>query len=334
MGTWQYVIRRLLQLVPTLFGLLVLIFVIARVMPGDPVRLALGPEATQQQIESLRRQLGLDDPLWLQFVNYVVGIFRGELGYSFRSLRDVSQDVGALLPATLELVLAALIIGIALGLPAGILSAVYRDTWIDNFTRLIAISGVALPRFWVAILFQIWLAAQLGLFPIIGRSSVSIDRYTGFLTVDSLLMGDGRAFLNVLWHLFLPALALALPTAAQIARLMRTSMINVLNQQYILVHRSYGLKPHRIILRYALRNSLTSTLTVLGMSVGALIENAFLVEVVFSWPGISAYGAAAVLYKDFNAVVAVTLVIGSVFLTVNLLVDLIYGLLDPRVRYD
>lgn len=334
MGTFTFIVRRLLELVPTLIGLLLLIFIIARVMPGDPVRLALGPEATQEQAEAFRAELGLDQPLWKQFVDYVVGLTRGEFGTSLRTYQDVSADVADSLGATLELVIAALVIAILVGVPVGMLSALYRDSWIDNVVRAISVSGVALPRFWVGIMLQIWLASQLGWFPIIGRDSgVPPDHVTGMYVLDSLLTLDFRALQDSLSHLFLPAVTLALPSAAQLARLTRASMIEVLRQQYVLVHRAYGIHPQVVAWRFALRNGLTSVLTLVGLSFGALIENAVLVEVVFSWPGISAYGAAAVLAKDFNAVVAVTLIIGLAFLLANLIVDLLYGLLDPRVRH-
>lgn len=334
MGLVQFTIRRLVMLVPTLFGLLLLVFVIARVMPGDPVRLALGPEATQEQVQNYRHQLGLDKPFVVQFIDYVAGIFRGDFGQSLRTNRNVSQDIASTLPPTLELVVASLLVAVLIGVPIGVLSAVFRDSWLDNGVRLLAVSGVALPRFWLAIILQITLGSALGLFPIIGQNSIPIHHITGFDAIDALLSGNYRGFVDVLWHLVLPAFALGLPDAAQLARLIRSTMIDVLRKQYILVHRAYGMRPYRLVSRFALRNSLTAALTLMGMVLGALIQNAFLIEVVFSWPGISAYGAAAVLAKDFNAVVAVTLVIGVVYLTSNFLVDLLYGVVDPRIRYQ
>lgn len=334
MGTFAFIVRRVLEMVPTLLGLLLLIFLIARVMPGDPVRLALGPEATPEQVASFEAELGLDQPLWMQFIDYVGGLAHGEFGTSIRTYQDVGYDVQQSLAATLELVLAALLIAILVGVPVGMFSALHRDTWIDNLVRGISISGVALPRFWVGIMLQIWLGSMLGLFPIVGRDGgVPPEHISGFYLLDSLLTLDFASLRSSLSHLFLPAITLALPSAAQLARLTRASMIEVLRQQYIVVHHAYGISPHKIAWTFALRNGLTSVLTLVGLSFGALIENAVLVEVVFSWPGISAYGAAAVLAKDFNAVVAVTLIIGLAFLLANLLVDLLYGLLDPRVRY-
>jgi len=323
----------LVQVVPTVLGLLALIFVISRVMPGDPVRLALGPEATAQQIETYRRQLGLDRPLPAQFLHYLGGLARGDFGESIRTYRNVRLDVLDFLPATVELVLTALGLAVLIGVPFGVIAAVYHNTWVDNLTRLFAIPGVAMPRFWVGILLQIGLAYQLGLFPLVGRASRPPARLTGLHLVDAALTGDVSAFLDSALHLMLPAFTLALPTLAQLMRLTRASMIDVFRRQYVLVHRAYGYRPGRLVMRYALRNGLTSVITLVGMTYGALIENAFLVEVVFSWPGISAYGAAAVVAKDFNAVVAVTLVIGLSFVLANVLVDVLYGVIDPRVRH-
>jgi peptide/nickel transport system permease protein len=330
---WDYLLRRLVQVVPTVLGLLALIFVISRVMPGDPVRLALGPEATAQQIETYRRQLGLDRPLPAQFLHYLGGLARGDFGESIRTYRNVRLDVLDFLPATVELVLTALGLAVLIGVPFGVIAAVYHNTWVDNLTRLFAIPGVAMPRFWVGILLQIGLAYQLGLFPLVGRASRPPARLTGLHLVDAALTGDVSAFLDSALHLMLPAFTLALPTLAQLMRLTRASMIDVFRRQYVLVHRAYGYRPGRLVMRYALRNGLTSVITLVGMTYGALIENAFLVEVVFSWPGISAYGAAAVVAKDFNAVVAVTLVIGLSFVLANVLVDVLYGVIDPRVRH-
>lgn len=333
MAYWDYLLRRLVQVVPTVLGLLALIFVISRVMPGDPVRLALGPEATAQQIETYRRQLGLDRPLPAQFLHYLGGLARGDFGESIRTYRNVRLDVLDFLPATVELVLTALGLAVLIGVPFGVIAAVYHNTWVDNLTRLFAIPGVAMPRFWVGILLQIGLAYQLGLFPLVGRASRPPARLTGLHLVDAALTGDVSAFLDSALHLMLPAFTLALPTLAQLMRLTRASMIDVFRRQYVLVHRAYGYRPGRLVMRYALRNGLTSVITLVGMTYGALIENAFLVEVVFSWPGISAYGAAAVVAKDFNAVVAVTLVIGLSFVLANVLVDVLYGVVDPRVRH-
>ncbi len=330
----DFLVRRLAQILPTILGLLVLIFLISRVMPGDPVRLALGPEATRDQIEAYRHKLGLDQPLPTQFARYLGGLLRGDFGESIRTYRDVRLDLLDFLPATVELVLAALVIAVLVGVPLGVLSAVYRDTWVDNLTRLVAVPGVAMPRFWVGIVLQVGLAYQLGLFPIVGRAARAPQKITGFHLIDAVLAGDTAVLLDSALHLVLPAFTLALPTLAQLARITRASMIDVFRRQFILVHRAFGIRPGRLVMRYGLRNGLTSVLTLVGMTYGALLENAFLVEVVFSWPGISAYGAAAVIAKDMNAVVGVTLVIGLSFMLANFLVDVLYGFVDPRVRHN
>jgi peptide/nickel transport system permease protein len=329
----RFVVHRLAQIVPTLLGLLVLVFLISRVMPGDPVRLALGPEATRDQIESYARKLGLDRPLPAQFARYLGGLLQGDLGESIRTARDVRLDIRDFLPATVELVLAALALAVLGGVALGVLAAAFRDGWVDNLTRLISVPGVALPRFWVGIVLQVGLAYQLGLLPIVGRIGTPPARVTGFMLVDALLAGNGAALADAARHLVLPAVTLALPTLAQLARITRAAMIDVLRRPFMLTHEAYGVPPGRRVLHFGLKNGLTSVLTLVGMTYGALIENAFLVEVVFSWPGISSYGAAAVIAKDMNAVVGVTLVIGTTFLLANLAVDALYGLVDPRVRH-
>ena len=330
----SYLIRRLAQILPTILGLLILIFFISRIMPGDPVRLALGPEATRDQIETYRSKLGLDRPLPVQFGHYLAGLARGDFGESIRTYRDVRLDLLDFLPATIELVMVAMGLAVVIGVPLGVLAAVSKNSWLDNLTRLLAVPGVAMPRFWVGILLQVGLAYQLGLFPIVGRAARAPQKVTGFHLLDALLAGDGTALADSALHLVLPAVTLALPTLAQLVRITRASMIDVFRRQFMLVHRAYGVPPARLIMRYGLRNGLTSVLTLIGMTYGALIENAFLVEVVFSWPGISAYGAAAVLAKDFNAVVGVTLVVGLSFVLANFLVDVLYGVVDPRVRHS
>lgn len=329
----DFLVRRLTQILPTILGLLVLIFLISRVMPGDPVRLALGPEATRDQIETYRQRLGLDRPLPAQFGHYLAGLARGDFGESIRTYRDVRLDLLDFLPATVELVLAALLLAVLAGVPLGVLAAVYKNSWVDTLTRLLAVPGVAMPRFWVGILLQVGLAYQLGLLPIVGRASQAPEKITGLHLLDALVTGNRAALLDSALHLALPAFTLALPTLAQLVRITRASMIDVFRRQFMLVHRAYGFRPGRLVMRYGLRNGLTSVLTLVGMTYGALIENAFLVEVVFSWPGISAYGAAAVIAKDFNAVVGVTLVIGLSFVVANFCVDVLYGFVDPRVRH-
>ncbi len=331
--TRDYLIKRLLHVIPVLLGLSILIFVISRVMPGDPVRLALGPEATKEQIEQLRQEMGLDQPLHLQYVNYVKGVAHGNLGQSLRTHRDVSKDLIERFPATLELTAVAMVFAVLLGVPLGVRAAIRQDKAEDQVSRLIALSGVALPRFWLGILLQLVFAYYLGLLPTIDRAASPPEHITGLYLLDSVLTWNWRAFWDSLVHIALPAFTLSLATLAQIMRLTRASMIDQMRQDYVMAARTYGLPEGLITYKYMLKNAFTSTLTIIGLTYGFLLGNAFLVETVFSWPGMAQYGVQAVIYKDFNAVVAVTMVIGTAYVLVNLVIDMLYGYLDPRVKY-
>jgi len=329
-----YLLRRTLHLVPVLLGLSVLIFVISRVIPGDPVRLALGTEATEEQVRQLREQTGLDRPLVVQYVAYVAGVLRGDFGYSLRTHRNVTKDVLEFFPATLELTTVAMALAVVLGVPLGILAAVRKDRGADHLSRVLALIGVALPRFWLAILLQLAFAYHLRLLPTIGRGPAPPTRITGLYVVDGLLGFDPAAAWISLKHLAMPAFALSVGTLAQVMRLIRAGMIEEMRRDYALAAQSYGLPPNLIIYKYLLKNAFTATLTILGLSYGFLLGNAFLVETVFAWPGLAFYGVDALRFKDFNGVIAVTLVIGAAYAVVNLITDILYGYFDPRIRYE
>jgi peptide/nickel transport system permease protein len=329
-----YLLRRILHLIPVLLGLSVLIFLLSRVIPGDPVRLALGLEATPEQVNQLRRQMGLDRPLIVQFVSYLTGALRGDFGYSLRTHRNVAQDLLDFFPATFELTSVAMLISVAVGVPLGILAAVRKDALPDHVSRILALIGVALPRFWLAILLQLALAYQLRLLPTIGRGPAPPVHLTGLYLIDSLAALRFDAFWISLRHLAMPAFALSVGTLAQVMRMIRAGMIEETRRDYALAARSYGLPANLIIYKYLLKNAFTATLTILGLSYGFLLGNAFLVEVVFAWPGLAFYGVDALRFKDFNGVIAVTLVIGAAYAVVNLLTDILYGYVDPRVRYE
>lgn len=329
-----YLLRRVLHIVPALVGFSILIFFLARVVPGDPARLALGPEATREQVEQLRREMGLDQPLVQQYLQYASGVFRGDFGFSLRTRRNVAQDIREFLPATFELTTVAMLIAVMVGLPLGVIAAVRKDRAADHVSRLTALAGVALPRFWVAILLQLLFAYYLGFLPTIGRGPPPPVRITGLFLVDSLLALNVPAFLTALKHIILPAVALSLGSLAQITRLVRANMIEEMRRDYALAARSYGLPERMIIFKYVLKNAFSSALTVIGLSYGFLLGNAFLVEPVFGWPGLAYYGVDSLLFKDLNAVVGVAIVVGVAFAIANLLVDVAYGYLDPRIRYE
>ncbi len=328
----RYILKRLLIMIPIILGLSLLMFLLSRFMPGDSVRLALGPDATAQQIANLEAQLGLDKSLPVQYFNYITGFFRGDMGMSLRTGRNVALDVKETFPATFELVVVSMIIASLIGIPLGVLSATRYNKAPDFVIRMFSMSGIAIPSFLTAILLQLLFGYWLGAFPIIGRGNIVPTHITGLYLVDSLLTGNIAAFTDTLRHLFLPAISLSITSAAQIMRLTRTNMIERMNKDYILAARAYGLPDNLVENRYMLKNSFTSILTLIGMQFGSLIGNAFLVETVFGWPGMAQYSIEGMMYKDYNAIISVTLVIGIFFAVVNMIVDILYSTVDPRIK--
>ena len=328
--------RRLAISLIVLVGVSMLIFGIARVIPGDPARIALGPNATTEQVEKLRAALHLDEPIAVQYGIFVSDLLRGDLGISLYTNRPVTVDIAEFLPATLELVLFAGILMIGIGLPLGILSARYRGRWPDHVIRLTSLLGVSAPSFVWAVILMLLFAFFLPLFPIAGRISdtLEVERTTGFLLLDTLLAGDGSAFADALWHIFLPAFALAVSGIGQAARLTRANMVETYDKPYIEMALAYGFSAARIARRYAFKPSLIPSLTIIGLDFAAMLGNAFLVEAVFAWPGLSRYGVAVILRKDLNAIIGTVLIISATFLIMNLIVDLLIGLLNPRIRYS
>lgn len=331
-----YLVRRALSTVPMFLGLSVLIFVMARVIPGRPARLALGPRASEEAVQQLRDQMGLDEPLWVQYFDYMAGLLRGDMGRSLVTNHNVAADIGQFFPATFELTTIAMILAIAVGVPLGVIAGQHKDHLQDNASRAFSFFAVSLPAFWAGILLQLLFAFHLGWFPATGRlGDVGLVpvRVTGLLLVDSLLAFNLPAFFSAATHLVLPAVTLALAPMADIARMMRTSFIEEVNRDYVEGLATHGVPGKLIAYKYVLKKSFAATLTIIGLDYGFLLGSAFLVEIVFSWPGMASYGVQAILQKDINAIVGVTLVIGAGFLLVNLAVDVLYGFFDPRVRY-
>lgn len=318
-----------------LFGLLCLTFAISHVMPGDPARLAAGPDANQSMVDTLRARYGLDRPLPMQFARYVGGLARGDLGESLRSRNAVRDDLLRYFPNTLELVTLALLLAVALGVPLGMLSAVYRDTWVDHWTRVVSVSGVALPAFWLGLMLQLFLALHLGWLPLGGRLSLTTlppEPITHLMFVDALLRGQWRTFVDALAHAVLPVVTLCFPALASIMRVNRAEMIETLRQDYIRTARASGVSTRRIVARYALRNAMIPTLTMIGLRYGWMLGGTVLVETVYDWPGIGLYAVASAVSSDFQPIMGVTLLVGLNFMLANLLVDIAYGWLDPRLR--
>jgi peptide/nickel transport system permease protein len=325
-----------IAIIPVILGMTILTFTLSHVVPTDPARLLAGPRASAEVVEKIRRETGLDRPLWEQYVDYISGILHFDFGMSFSSFRPVIQDLAAYFPATAELTLYALQFAVIVGVGIGIISAVRQNSWADQITRLLAILGISMPVFWLGLLSQLLLYQQLGWFPFGGRVSsdaILPPTVTGFLTIDSLLAGYWKTFFDALYHLILPAIVLGLEPLAILARISRTSMIEVMREPYIVAARAKGQKEKIVILKHAFRNSLLPIVTMIGLLIGYLLGGSVMVETVFVWPGIGRYAARAISSADYNAVMGVTLVISLIYLLSNLLVDLVYTRLDPRISY-
>ncbi|MDQ2651979.1 MAG: ABC transporter permease [Chloroflexota bacterium] len=332
----RLIVRRLFFLVFVLLGLSLITFGLSHVVPGDPARLMAGPRASKSAVAKIREKYGLDDPVPVQYVNYVKGIFRGDLGTSFTTRRPVIDDLKRYLPATLELGLVAFIMSTLIGIPLGVISSVKRDKLPDHVARFISISGLALPVFWLAIMAQFIFFGRLGWLPDGARIPIGTDpppNVTGLYTIDSLLAGDWGLFKLSVTHLILPATVLAYGSLAIITRMVRGGMLEVLNQDYIRTARAKGMSPNGVIYGHALKNAMLPTVTSLGLQIGLLLSGAFLVEIVFSWPGIGRYAVEAIQRLDYNATMATTLIIALIFVLMNLVVDILYLFLDPRISY-
>jgi peptide/nickel transport system permease protein len=330
-----FLVKRVLWSLLVLFGLSVVIFGIARGMPGDPARLALGPRASQEQVDDLRQKLGLDRPIIEQYGLFIVGLAQGDLGRSLLTERPVNDDIRDTFAATFELVLATITIAFVIGVPLGVAAARWKDRWPDNVVRLIAIFSAVTPSFFLALLLQILAGYVLHILPTTGRlppSMVFSPDITGLLTIDSLLKGRTDVFFEALRYLLLPSIALSAATLGQIARITRASMIDVSSQDYIEASRAFGVPERVRLFKYMLRPSFVPPLTISGLEFASLIGNAFVVELVFSWPGMAAYGIRTIMQKDLNAVMGVVMVSGVFFVLVNLLIDVLVGFVDPRVR--
>ena len=318
-----------------LLGLSILVFLIARVMPGDPARMALGPRAPESVVERFREELHLNKPIYVQYYYWLKGAVRGDFGMSLFTKRSVAADIKEFFPATLELMLFTGIVMSVFGILLGIVSARYANKWPDNVIRVISYMGVCTPAFVFAILFLFIFGYILNLLPTIGRLSPWIDRpstITGLITIDSLIAGNLRAFFDGLKHLIMPGMALALGPMAQEARITRSSMTENLQRDFITLERSQAIPERKIMSKYLMRISIIPTVSVLGLDFASQLGWAFLVELIFNWPGLSRYGINVMMHKDLNAIVAVIMVIGLLFLIVNIIVDIVIAGLDPRIR--
>jgi len=333
----QYIIKRLLLILLTLLGLITITFLVARVAPGDPARAAAGEDATQEMVETLREEFGLNEPLYVQYAEYIKGIFTGNLGKSIRTQHMVAHDLVRYFPATLELTIFSLIMAVLLGIPLGVICAVKKDSMIDHLARLVSVSGLAVPMFWLGLMLQLIFSLYFDLFPTGGRLgmlTVPPPSVTHFYLIDSLLAGQWSTFKDALSHIFLPAVVLSFPALASIIRVNRSDMLEVLKRDFITSARAHGISQTRIVGQYALKNAMIPTATMIGLRFGWMLGGTILVETVFDWPGLGNYAVQSAVYSDFQPIMGATLAIGLSFMVATLIVDLIYGLLDPRVRYE
>lgn len=331
----SFILRRAFHSIFVLLGLSIVIFLIARILPGDPVRMAAGARAPQYVVDQMRAEMHLDQPLPLQYWYWFTDALQGDLGTSLVTRRAVLEDIREFFPASLELALMAGFFMAVGGIGLGILSAMHKDKLVDNVVRVLSYLGVVTPAFVFAILLVLLFGYVLNLLPTIGRISEGMARpptITGLFTVDSLLTGNIGTFFNSIQHLLLPALALALGALAQEARITRSTMADNLTKDYVAAHRAMGIPERQIMGRFLLKPSLIPTISIMGLDFAAIMSSAFLVELIFNWPGLSRYGMNAMLRKDLNAIAAVILVLGVVFIVVNIIVDLVVAALDPRIR--
>jgi peptide/nickel transport system permease protein len=331
-----YILRRLALLVPTLAGISVVVFLMIYLVPGDPAQVMLGERANAESLAALRADLGLDQPFHVQLARFFGDLLTGDLGRSFRTHERVTVEIFHRFPATVELTLAAMLFAIVGGVGLGLLSAVRRGGMLDYVAMTIATAGISMPVFWLALVLILLFAVELPWLPISGRLSADVyfPATTGFYTIDALLAADGRAFWDVLRHLALPAVTLGTIPLAVIARMTRSSLLEVLGEDYIRTARAKGLAPMAVLLRHAVRNAFIPTLTVIALEFGYLLGWAIITETIYAWPGIGRWLFLAVLARDFRAVQGGVLLIATLFILVNLLADVLYAWLDPRIRYS
>jgi len=339
MGMLRFLAKRLALLVLVLLGATVITFVISHAVPSDPARMWAGPRAGPTQLEQARRELGLDQPLYIQLAVYISRVFRGDLGVSIHTRRPVLNDIAAFFPATFELTTFAMIIALALGIPMGVVSATRRDRLPDHAARIFSLTGVSVPIFWLGLLAQLVLSSTFHILPTSGRVDSSLlaiapPAVSGLYLLDALLAGNWPFFASAFVHILLPALTLSYASLAIVTRMTRSTMLEVLGQDYIRTARMKGLPERAVLYKHALKNALIPILTIVSLCYGFLLAGAVLVETIFDWPGMGLYATNAILTLDLPAIIGVTLIVAVIYVMINLVVDILYTLVDPRVRYD
>ena len=324
-----------MQIIPVLLGVSIIVFFMVRAIPGDPAQIMLGQQATQEQVQQIRENMGLDKPIFVQYGLFLKDALRGDLGDSIVTGRPVTTELLTRLPATLELTTFAMLTAILVGIPVGVISAVRQYSLLDKSTSVLALTGISMPIFWLAMILVVIFGVNLELLPFPGRldPTTGITAITGFVLVDSLLTLNFAGFWDGLLHLIMPALALATIPMAVIMRMTRSSMLEVMNEDYVRTARAKGVVPWRVVFKHALRNAMLPTITVIGLQAGLLMGGAIITETIFSWPGIGLYAYNSISARDYASIQGVVLYGALLFVLINLLVDILYAILDPRVRY-
>ena len=332
----HYLVRRILETIPVLFGASVIVFLLVHLIPGGPEVVLLGERISEENVARLRAQLGLDRPLPEQYLVYIGNILRGDLGHSIAGNIPIAEELGRRLPATMELSILALTIAVVVAVPLGVISAVRRGSWVDTGTMMGAMIGISMPIFWLGLLLLWIFGVKLDLLPFIGRLSpnVEIETCTGLHTIDAIISGNWSALGDALAHLILPAVTVSTIPIAIIARITRSATLELLRLHYIRTARAKGLREGTVIQRHALRNALLPVVTIIGLQMGTLLAGAVLTRTIFSWPGIGRWLFNSIQGRDYPIVQSVTLVTTVIFVVVNLLVDLSYAWLNPRIRYE
>jgi peptide/nickel transport system permease protein len=332
----RFVVRRLLLLVPILIGLSILVFLWIRILPGGPAQALLGERGTDEQEAQIERQYGLDEPIHVQYWKYVQTVAEGDFGDSIATRRPVVEELRQRFPATIELAVAAMLFSILLGIPLGFLAAKKYGTTLDHASLLVSLLGISIPIFFLAIILKYVFAVKLGWLPTVGRVSVLIDleHPTGFYVIDALITGNLEALWDVLKHLVLPAVALGSIPLAVIARITRAAVLDVQNEDYVRTARAKGVAPRLVDTRHVLRNALLPIATIIGLQTGLLLSGAVLTETVFAWPGLGTWLVNAIRVRDFPVLQGGILFVSVVFVLVNLFVDVLYAIINPRIRYS
>ncbi|XQY90578.1 ABC transporter permease [Metabacillus sp. HB246100] len=332
---FSYSVRRVFSLIPVLFGMTLVVFAIIRAIPGDPAQVILGQKATKEAIATLTAELGLDKPWYIQYVDYIKALLAGDLGTSLRTRGPINEEIWPYLAATIELTIVAMIIAIFIGVNAGIISAWFSHSWFDYLAMILALIGVSMPIFWLGLMEQWAFSIELGWLPSTGREDVRnpVQAITNIYMIDTLIQGRTDQFVQVLQHIILPSFALATIPMAIIARMTRSTMLEVMKSDYIRTARAKGVKMFWVVYKHALKNAIIPVLTVIGLQTGLLLGGAILTETIFGWPGIGRYLYDAIGYRDYPVIQSGILVIAAFFILINLIVDLLYAVVDPRIKF-